>query len=88
MRKGENMGLFTQYDESKTKSIKLLDVNDHGPHVWVTFQVCYGYYCYLVGCRIIESYESPFKGLLLRRAEDPGIVIHKPLGHGTRRNCI
>ena len=41
MRKGENMGLFTKYDESKTKSIKLLDVNDHGRHVWVTFQVCY-----------------------------------------------
>ena len=35
------MGLFTQYDETKTKAIKLLDVNDYGTHVWVTFQVCY-----------------------------------------------
>ena len=35
------MGLFTQYDESKTRSIKLLEVNDHGSHVWVTFQVRY-----------------------------------------------
>ena len=35
------MGLFTQYDEIRTASIKLLEVNDHGSHVWVTFQVCY-----------------------------------------------
>ena len=35
------MGLFTQYDETKTKAIKLLDVNDYGSNVWVTFQVCY-----------------------------------------------
>ena len=35
------MGLFTQYDESKTKSIRILDINDYGSHVWVTFQVSY-----------------------------------------------
>ena len=35
------MGLLTQYDETRTASIKLLEVNDHGSHVWVTFQVCY-----------------------------------------------
>lgn len=35
------MGLFTQYDETKTKAIRLLDVSDHGSNVWVTFQVCY-----------------------------------------------
>ena len=41
MRNDREMSLFTQYDESKTKSIKLLDVNDYGSNVWVTFQVCY-----------------------------------------------
>ena len=35
------MGLLTQYDETKTVSIKLLEVNDYGSHVWVTFQVYY-----------------------------------------------
>ena len=41
MRKDREMGLFTQYDETKTRAIKLLDVNDYGSNVWVTFQVCY-----------------------------------------------
>lgn len=35
------MGLFTQYDETKTTAIKLLDANDHGSNVWVAFQVSY-----------------------------------------------
>ena len=35
------MGLFTLYDETKTKSIELLEVNDYGSNVWVTFLVRY-----------------------------------------------
>ena len=35
------MGLLTQYDETRTAAIKLLDVNDYGSNVWVTFQVSY-----------------------------------------------
>ena len=41
MEKGKNMGLLNQYDESKTKSIRLLEVNDYGSNVWVTFAVTY-----------------------------------------------
>lgn len=35
------MSVLSQYDEKRTVSIKLLEANDHGSHVWVTFQVCY-----------------------------------------------
>ena len=35
------MGLFTQYDETKTTFIRLLEVSDYGSNVWVTFQAYY-----------------------------------------------
>ena len=35
------MGLFTQYDETKTVSIQLLEVQDYGSNVWVSFMVRY-----------------------------------------------